>query len=74
MRGWRDIGFLDIEIIFVGVILLLVIGLVVTGVMSPDTRCIGGYLFSNPAVHYQSSQQILDEQGHGIPCGERRGP
>lgn len=35
---------------------------------NPKKSCVGGFYF---AVGPSSSTQILDEKGHGIPCGER---
>lgn len=37
------------------------------------TMCRGGYKFVQTRFDTYEYRQLLDEQGHGIPCGNKRG-
>ena len=58
-----------VELAIIAAIVVILATLTYITVAAPDTKCVGGYLFSNP-IYYQSPQQILDERGNGIKCGK----
>jgi hypothetical protein len=58
------------EEIVVGLIVFAILAIVLMiyrGAGRPDTTCKGGYVFANTG----HPTQILDEQGHGIPCEKK---
>ena len=58
----KNKGFTLIELLVV----LAIIGAILAAFLigRDDTRCIGGYVFTNKS----KPVQIMDEQGHGIRC------
>lgn len=72
------------EILVIAIIALIVVviaagaitgGIDLSGTGDTSTQCIGGYLFTKPVSydfkHPVTPVQVLDEQGHGIKCGNR---
>jgi prepilin-type N-terminal cleavage/methylation domain-containing protein len=58
-------GFTLIELLIVIVIVLIIASIIIPNLnLFPQTICRGGYLFSNG----EYGQQIIDENGRGIPC------
>lgn len=62
MKIQKNKGFTLIELLVV----LAIIGAILAAVLigRDDTRCIGGYVFTNKS----KPVQIMDEKGHGIRC------
>ena len=64
-------GFTIIEGIIVASIVGILAVIILGVIYHEDTKCIGGYKFTNPLHQYASPTQILDERGNGIPCREK---
>ena len=62
MKIQKNKGFTLIELLVVVAIIGLILAAFLVG--RDDTRCIGGYVFTNKS----KPVQIMDEQGHGIRC------
>lgn len=63
MFASKQKGFTLIELLVV----LAIIGIIAAVIFGnrSNTKCVGGFLFSND---YRHSTQVLDENGHGIKC------
>jgi succinate-acetate transporter protein len=64
----NDFLFDHFHKIVLAVAVAMVVLLIVAFTQHEDTKCVGGYLFSNPIGTYASPAQILDENGKGIRC------
>lgn len=60
-------GFTVIELLIVIAIVGILAAVIFPAVTGPrdGTRCVSGFKFTD---QYRHSVQVLDEQGHGIPC------
>lgn len=62
-------GFTLIELMIVIAIIGIIAAVVAPLVVGRDrTQCIGGYTFTSSI---RTPVQVMDDQGHGIPCADR---
>ena len=65
----RGVDFIEV-LLFLALFGFLAVA-VLESIYGVETQCIAGYTFTKPirtARYIMSPRQVIDENGHGIPC------